>query len=375
MPNQFKVCIVLNKPVVYSETFIKAHIDHLQAKVYYATDLPSASVVLKRRGWTGQLRSFLKTAYTGATNRVKERQLFSFWQQHKIDLVLAEYGGVGVGILPYCRKKNLPLVVHFHGYDAYRTTYLEKYKQDYSELFAYASAIIVVSKDMQEQIIRLGAPASKVFYNVYGVELDKFKRADVAQSQRQLFAAGRFVEKKAPYLTILAFQKVLEKMPDSRLVFAGEGELLDVCKKMVDSLRLSHAVSFCGSLPHEEISELMQRSRAFVQHSIVPASGDSEGTPNTILEAQASALPVVSTRHAGIKDVIVHERTGYLVAEGDIDTMASYMIDLLEHAGKAAMLGDAGRANVEARYSMESSIRNLRDILKSSLNRTVNFGA
>ena len=360
------ICIVLNKPVVYSETFIKAHVDHLKGHVYYTTDLPYISPrVFKAKSVAAKLAFIAKKTYRDVRNSVQRQKLFSFWKAHKIDLVLAEYGGVGVNILPFCKEKKLPLVVHFHGYDAYRKAFVEKYLDAYRELFDYASAIIAVSRDMQEQLIRLGAPAEKVFYSVYGVDLRRFKPANVIQSSKQLLAVGRFVEKKAPYLTILAFLKVLDTVPDAKLIFAGEGILFDVCQKIVCSLNLSDSVKFYGSVGHEQIAELMQNSRAFVQHSIVPASGDSEGTPNTILEAQASALPIISTRHAGIKDVVVHGKTGYLVDEGDIAAMTQYMVHLLQHPDEAATLGRAGRDQMEANYSLESRMEYLKGILQS----------
>ena len=63
-----------------------------------------------------------------------------------------------------------------------------------------------------------------------------------------------------------------------------------------------------GIVSHEEVALLMQESRVFVQHSLVPSSGDTEGTPVAILEAGAAGLPVVSTKHAGISEVVIPVR-------------------------------------------------------------------
>ena len=216
---------------------------------------------------------------------------------------------------------------------------------------------------MERQLISLGAPKEKIFYNVYGVNTDSFSAGDVGRSPRQLLAVGRFVEKKAPYLTILAFAKALQQVPDAKLVMVGSGVLFDVCKQLVQSLKLEASITLHGALPHNEIAQLMMNSRAFTQHSLVPGSGDSEGTPVAVLEAQASGLPVISTKHAGIPDVVVHGETGYLVAEGDIDGMAEHMVAVLNDPQLAARLGAAGRARVLEQYSMKQSIARLKDIL------------
>jgi glycosyltransferase involved in cell wall biosynthesis len=215
---------------------------------------------------------------------------------------------------------------------------------------------------MVNQLVRLGAPEEKVFYNPYGVDIDKFKQAPLAQPQ--VLAIGRFVEKKAPYLTLLAFRKVLDRLPDARLVMAGTGTLLDVCHNIVRSLHMEHAVTLKGAVDHDQVAALMHESRLFVQHSLVPKSGDSEGTPVGILEAGAAGLPVVSTRHAGIMDAVIHGESGFLVDEGDIDGMSEYMHRLLDDNDLAARMGKRGREHIAANFNMDRSIDNLRAIIK-----------
>src|SRR6185369_1861575 len=121
----------------------------------------------------------------------------------------------------------------FHGSDAYSTDVIVEHRLAYRDLFDYASAIIDVSRHMEEQQSKLGAAREKVFYNPYGVEIDKYHRADVVSSTLRVLSVGRFVEKKAPYLTILAFAKVLQRLPEARLVMVGGGLLHDVCSKLI----------------------------------------------------------------------------------------------------------------------------------------------
>jgi glycosyltransferase involved in cell wall biosynthesis len=180
----------------------------------------------------------------------------------------------------------------------------------------------------------------------------------------QVLAVGRFVEKKAPYLTILAFKKVLEWLPEARLVMAGGGILYDVCCKLIKALHIEHAVELRGIIDHDDVATLMQQSRVFVQHSLVPASGDTEGTPVAILEAGAAGLPVVSTKHAGISDVVVDGKTGFLVDEGDIDAMSDHMYQLLSNPVLAGEMGKTAREHISANFAMERSIERLRNIIE-----------
>jgi glycosyltransferase involved in cell wall biosynthesis len=111
----------------------------------------------------------------------------------------------------------------------------------------------------------------------------------------------------------------------------------------------------------------MRQARVFVQHSVVAADGNREGTPVAIIEAGASGLPVVATRHAGIPDVVVEGSTGFLVDERDVEGMARHMIRLAQDAELAGRLGRAARERVQVHFSTETSIRRLWTIITSCI--------
>jgi glycosyltransferase involved in cell wall biosynthesis len=359
-------CIVLPYTPAWSETFLQAHVDRLQGVVRYIQQFPvDVDSVFDETGLTSRQKlqqSIRAGVHRYILNPAKKAAIRRFFRSNRVDVVLAEYGLTGARVLRACKKAGIPLVVHFHGYDAYEHAVLDRHRETYKEMFNYSSAIIAVSKHMTQQLIGLGASPKKVIYNAYGVELDKFMPA-MSQTRLQVIAVGRFVEKKAPYLTILAFKKVLERLPDARLIMIGTGMLRDVCFKLIKALHIEHAVDLKGVASHGEVAALMQQSRVFVQHSLVPASGDMEGTPLVVLEAAASGLPVVATRHAGICDAVVHEETGFLVAEGDIDAMADYMHLLLVNPELARDMGRKGREHIGRHFDVEQSIGALRKVL------------
>ncbi len=122
-------------------------------------------------------------------------------------------------------------------------------------------------------------------------------------------------------------------------------------------------VDFIGSVGHDEVIKWMYHSVALIQHSVQAFDGDSEGTPNGILEAGAAGLPVIATRHAGIKDVVIENETGFLVDEGDVDGMAKNMIRVLKNPEESFRMGTIAREHISKNYSLEKSMMGLQDIL------------
>jgi glycosyltransferase involved in cell wall biosynthesis len=258
------------------------------------------------------------------------------------------------------------LVVHFHGFDASRRSTLAKYASAYAVLFEEAAAVLAVSRPMHAQLLALGCPESKIVYNPYGVQEQFFSIAPSFQDP-VLVSVGRFVEKKGPLATIEAFRYAHARVPAARLWMAGEGPLLQACRDMVSTYSMQEAVFFPGVLRHDMVPAILQRGRAYVQHSVQASSGETEGTPVAILEAAAAGLPVIATRHAGIPEAVLDGVTGLLVNEGDVDTMADAMCRLLESPSLAQQLGAAGRLHMQTHYNMKRYLDTLRSLLHGNM--------
>lgn len=358
-----RICITRSARRSYSETFIK---DQIGGFSKLAEVFPVHSGRLPERREDGRLlgpRAFwiLHKVIRGISgvrnNYFGNYALRTYLQKQRIDVVLANYGIAAAHLVPACRDLGIPLLVIFHGHDATDQKLLKQYRRGYQRLFEYASFVITVSADMREGLIRLGAPPEKIRVVPCGVDIAKFRPA--SEPKEKLFlAVGRFVEKKGPLHTIKAFHKVWQKHPDAKLVMAGSrsGECYAACSRWVANTGMAGAVVFAGVLTPAEIREWMARARAFVQHSITAANGDQEGTPVSVLEASASGLPVISTFHGGIKEAVVHNKTGFLVKEGDIDGMAASMMTILENSDLAGSMGREGRAHISSHYNQAEQI-------------------
>lgn len=350
----------------YSETFIQAHKKYLEGNVFYyygtrVIQLENGELELRPKEKRG-LRYLHKLRATKKQNNRELRLLHSL-EKNNIDVVLIEYGNHAHRLLPLLKKAALPFVVHFHGFDASKKDTLAMTK-NYGKVFEEANAIIAVSKKMESMLLDLGCPREKLHYNVYGPQ-PEFLEVQPKFSKRQLVGIGRFTDKKAPYYTILAFNKIAREYPDVQLVIAGDGVLLNTCKNLVRYLGITNQVRLPGVITSEEYRELLAESLAFVQHSIVAEDGDMEGTPLAILEASAAGLPIISTKHAGIPDVVGHNETGLLCEEHDVDVMAENMRRILDDKEKALLMGQKGKERIHNYFSLERHIKQLESILKS----------
>lgn len=366
-PQAMRVCVVSNGPLSYTETFIQQHVADLPSETVLVDTWPPWAESDSRRARTLPRRAFDRALHLLFPKRYRRRITAAYvhlFRQQRIDTVLAEFGPTGVAVMDACRELNLPLIVHFHGFDISVRRVLERYASAYSELFRQAAGLVAVSRLMQGKLIELGAPPERVHYNPCGANCELFGDAAPSRSPPVVLAVGRFVEKKAPQLTLAAFARVLQEYPEARLRMIGDGPLLKECRSLSARLCVEHAVTFLGKQSHQRVADEMRRARLFAQHSIEAASGDSEGTPVSILEAGASGLPVVSTYHGGIPDVVINNETGLLVKERDVDEMARQMLRLLRDPTLAESLGSAARRRVLAHFSAARSTDNLWTIIK-----------
>ena len=366
-----RVCIVQPNLDEVSETFLLAHsreIPCVTGVVHFKQSVPylGKSPVLSQYFAARLVRKLRRLFDRADWDREVEQGIATAIRRTNANVVLAEYGTTAVRIRATCERLGIPFVAHFHGFDASDRRILADFKSSYVQMFKAATAVIAVSRTMAATLIALGCDASKVVYSPCGVNAADFRDAAPATSKRIFVAVGRFTDKKGPHLTVLAFAKVLNQLPDAQLRFIGDGQLYGSCRDLASALGIEHAIDFLGAQPSRVVQQEMKNARAFIQHSVIAFSGDSEGTPVAVLEAGAMGLPVVATRHAGIPDVVVEDETGLLVDERDVDGMAQHMIRLATDPQLAARLGQQARCRIEEKYSMEKSISRLHRVLQAA---------
>ena len=363
----------------YSETFIKAHIDKLPCKTHLFYSLKKMGYHPIYNPLDQPLFSDLKVInyLETALERLSNPQIGYYFRKHafrkylidyKVDCILAEYGPSGYMVMEDSKLLNIPLVVHFHGRDAYHFKTLKKYGVRYRRMFSIAQKIIAVSTEMKQELVKIGCPEHKINVTPCGPN-EKFDlNLSLNSKPIHFLTTGRFVGKKAPQLTIKAFAQLHKSFPEARMTMIANGPLLLECKQLAISLQCKDVIDFPGPVSQDEITHLMNRSFAFLQHSIRAEDGDSEGTPVSILEAMLAGLPVVSTRHAGIKDVIIEGESGLLVDEGDWKSMSKKMEWLILNKNEASQMGVKASLRVKSNFTMQHHIDKVWSTIQSCIN-------
>ena len=377
-----RLCIACQSAVQPSETFIRAHLERLPHEILllhgYGLDYLFEGQQVRQwylaHGPKGA-RRILNLLPRFIEFRVRRRLLpdpsevevvAEFLRQQRIELVLAEYGTTGAFITPACLLAGIPLVVHFHGFDASERQILKDFQTAYQRMFASASKVIVVSEAMRQKLLALRCPEEKLVLNCYGPDPCFFSLTPNYRSN-EVVSVGRLIDKKAPHLLLLAFSRLLKSCPELRLRMLGDGKLRGVCEDLITALGLAKHVTIEGAVCPATVRERMAEAFLFAQHSVVAHDGDCEGTPVAILEAGAAGLPVVATRHAGIPDVIVDGTTGILVEERDSAGMADAIIALARDRCRVEAMGLAARRHIAAHFTMEQHLATLNDALTGAV--------
>ncbi len=154
---------------------------------------------------------------------------------------------------------------------------------------------------------------------------------------------ARLSDVKGQDLLVSAFKKVVSVCPEAKLLLVGEGKLEPMLKHLVKNLQLQKNVVFISQI--NKPSEILQLLDVFVMPS------RQEGLGLSVMEAQATGLPVIASKVGGLPSLIEHGRTGFLVNPRSIEQLAEAIIDLLSHREKARQMGILAYKMAEKKYS------------------------
>lgn len=185
-----------------------------------------------------------------------------------------------------------------------------------------AKFICAVSEFNKEHIsTNIYSCREKTYVVRCGIDVDSYEYKSEAYPTRHdvwksaLVSVGRFVEVKG-FIYLIEAARLLKKANIGfSLNMIGEGPLKRDAEKLTKSYTLERAVTFRGALPHGEVKKIMKDSNIFIVSSIETTSGNKEGIPVVIMEAMASGIFVIATRHSGIPEIVRDKNTGMLVPE------------------------------------------------------------
>lgn len=273
------------------------------------------------------------------------------------DVMLAHYGHSGVFVSPVTQSLGIPLIVAFHGADAFRLPRDPRWRRQYEELFRASAAVTAPSAYLCRHLLGLGCPQDKAHIMHNAVRLDRIvvnpPGARYQGGQVRFLCVGRLTPKKNPVGLLTAFRKAVDALGpgQAHLDLVGDGPLRDAVASARASLDLEHTVTLHGKQDHARVIELYAESHIYVQHSVIAEDGDREGLPVSISEAMAAALPVLATRHSGIPEVVKDTVNGFLVDEHDLDGMAQRMVDIARAPDSWDAMGREGYRLIKREFS------------------------
>ena len=138
-----------------------------------------------------------------------------------------------------------------------------------------------------------------------------------------LVTVARLVPKKGIEDAIRAVAALAPKYPTLSFHIVGDGPQRSGCQTLIEELGVQNQIRLLGQQPAEGVKHALKSADIFVAPSYTASDGDIEGIPVAIMEAMASGLPVVSTNHSGIPELVMDGVTGCLVAERDVTNIAA----------------------------------------------------
>lgn len=246
------------------------------------------------------------------------------------------------------------LVVAFRGWDI--SWYVkEQGDRVYDELFEVADFFVTNCNFFRDRAIKIGCPSEKIVVNGSGLDCQKFTykpRCFPDDGLIRLATIGRLVEKKGIEYGIRAVARLVRDYPNLEYKIIGDGWLRDELQQLIAELGVADKIELVGWQPQPEIISILDRSHIFIAPCVTAKDGNQDAPVNTLKEAMAMGLPVVSTFHGGIPELVQDGVSGYLVPERDAEAIAEKLHFLITNPDLWQEMGWAGRKFVEQNYDM-----------------------
>lgn len=294
-----------------------------------------------------------------------------FLKQEPFDIVHCHFGPYGIW---GAELKELgiikgKLVTTFYGYDI--SSFVQS-RNPYSRLFEIGDLFIAISDHISRKLLALGCPSDRIVKLPIGVDLQKFCFSTTRLSPGEpvrILTVARLAEKKGIEYSIRAIAQVIQKHPDWEIKYriAGDGPLRSELQDLIDHLDARHQVKLVGWMDQAEIQDLYASSHLFVLASVTAKNGDQEGQGLVLAEAQAAGLPVVCTDHNGFSESIIDHKSGFLVPERDVDSLAEKIEFLIANPQVWSDMATEGRQYIEKNYALYNLNRQLIDLYDTLL--------
>ena len=414
-PSQkLRILVLVNTFPVISETFILDHITALmdggcdveilarwREQVYplqpvvneyrllerttYLSDIEHSIPENKLRRMAAALKTIGRQAAKNPSAVAKSLNVFSaglqaltlrpllrsdfFLNKRRFDIIHCHFGpnGILADELKRFGAFSGKILTSFHGYDLTRFV-RQNGSRAYDDLFSHGDLFLPVNQRFKDELMRLGCSESKVLVHYLGIDSQKFTytaRSSPKPSERlKAISVGRLVEKKGFRFSIEAVAKIAASRPEILYSIVGDGPQRESLHNRIADLGLKEKVRILGWKSREEVVTLMAEADLFLAPSVKSSDGDQEGIPVVLMEAMAIGVPVISTFHGGIPELVENGRSGYLVPERNVDALAVAIDRAMCRPQERDRFTRAARARVEKDFDARHQNKRLLDVYR-----------
>ncbi len=287
-------------------------------------------------------------------------------KQEQADVIHAHFGQEGYRCLEARRDARVPMVTTFYGVDVSALPKQKTWRRRFERLFAEGERFLAEGTHMAERLAALGCPPAKIRIQRLGVDLSRipFSPSEPqGMEQPVVLMYATFREKKGHVYGLRAFRQILDAHPRLRMRIVGDGPLRAEIEREIQRLGLEDRVVLLGMKPHGESLQELKKATLLLYPSVTASDEDTEGgAPVALIEAMATGVPVVSSHHADIPEIVIDGQCGILAEERDVGRLAEGLDALLKSPELHAKIGRAGRAHVEANHNLQVQGRRLEEI-------------
>ena len=283
-------------------------------------------------------------------------------QKYRVDLAIAHFGPAGIELNFVTQRLGIPTICIFHGFDSSSLLRNASYTRQLQNLkgcvlfFASASLELNMAKrislaNLRCKVVHLGLDLT--FVQKVGTGATNTR---IVNEEFILCQAANFVEKKGQKVLIDAFARVAHRFPAMRLRLIGDGPLRSTAESLAAMYGLRDRIEFTGYLNDSMVLERIAQSDLFLHPSMRDSSGNEESIPTVIMEAMALGIPVISTNHGGIPELVLHQDCGLLVQENDSVELSVAIESLFLDAERRTVFAERAKKHIQNNFNMNRQV-------------------
>lgn len=290
------------------------------------------------------------------------------------DIIVCQYGYLGkefIKLKKILHSTKPKFVTFFRGGDI--TTDKHMIFGGYDELIKESDLLMPICKYFKHKLILLGCDPKKIVVHYSPINCKRFNPVPSKSKfdgKIRIISVNRLEEEKAVDIVIKAIKKVTVEYRNIEYIIVGDGKLREELQELIESNKMQDYVRLVGWKTQEEIKTLLENSHVLVLASVTPMRGNQEAIPNVVKEAMLMHVPVITTFHGGIEELIENGVTGFLVPERSVDEIASKILYVIKNYNSLETLTNKAAEKTRSMFDMEKLCDELSAIFENLVNNS-----